>query len=90
MTVYRCPECRTRRTDPRKMLLHVLACKRAPVCSCGSYPYPHRPLSGMCALNPDAQVALALRAGTPPEQLLDVAAAVAFHMPGKLARVCPF
>jgi hypothetical protein len=71
------------------MALHMLACKR-PLCSCGSYTYPHRPLSGMCALNPDAQVALALRAGTAGDDLLDLAAEVAFFMPGKPAKECPF
>lgn len=85
----RCPECRTRRTDPRAFLLHVMSCER-PVCHCGSYTYPHRPMSGMCTLNPDAQVALAARAGTPPEQLLEVAIDVALHMRGKPMNEWPF
>jgi hypothetical protein len=86
---YRCPECRTRRTDPRKMILHVMECMR-PLCFCGSYTYPHRPESGMCANNPDAQVKLASRAGTPDEDLDDVYFSVVTSMPGKLSKVCPF
>lgn len=86
---YRCPECRTRRTDPRKMILHAMECMR-PLCACGSYPYPHRLGGGMCTHNPDAQVLLASRAGTPDDELLDVAADVAFNMPGKRAVQCPF
>jgi hypothetical protein len=86
---YRCPECRTRRTDVRKMILHVMQCIR-PLCFCCNYTYPHRPESGMCSLNPDAQVALARRAGTPEDELLDVAIDVALHMRGKKAVVCPF
>jgi hypothetical protein len=87
--VFRCPQCRTRRKDAHLMALHELQCPR-PACHCGSYAHPHRPLSGLCTLNPDAQVALAARAGTPQEDLLDVAIAVAWSMPGKPMRAWPF
>lgn len=86
---FRCPQCRTRRVDGLAMLLHVMKCTR-PVCHCGSYAYPHRPAGGLCTLNPDVQVALASRAGTPDHELPDVADAVAFSMRGKAAKVCPF
>lgn len=85
----RCPECRTRRTDPRAFILHCMGCTR-PLCHCGSYAYPHRPLGGMCTLNPDAQVTLASRGGTPGEELLDVAIDVALHMRGKRMMAWPF
>jgi hypothetical protein len=71
------------------MVLHMMACKR-PTCSCGSYPYPHRPLSGLCTQNPDAQLLLASRAGTPDADLDDVWFTIVTSMPGKLARECPF
>jgi hypothetical protein len=86
---YRCPQCRTRRTDPHLMVLHVMDCMR-PLCFCGAYTYPHRYLGGDCFHNADAQVKHASRAGTPDDELRDVAAAVAFSMPGKPAKVCPF
>lgn len=87
--VFRCPQCRTRRKDAHLMTMHEMQCPR-PACHCGSYAYPHRPMSGLCTLNPDAQVALAARAGTPPEELMDVAVDVAWSMPGKPMRAWPF
>lgn len=87
--VFRCPQCRTRRKDAHLMTMHEMQCPR-PACHCGSYAYPHRPMSGLCTLNPDAQVALAARAGTSPEDLLDVAVDVAWSMRGKPMRAWPF
>lgn len=89
MPALRCPECRTRRADPHLMALHVLNCPR-PLCTCGSYTYPHRPMAGLCTLNPDAQVTLAARAGTPKHELLDVAIEVALSMRGKPLKAWPF
>lgn len=86
---FRCPQCRTRRTDGRLFLLHVMECTR-PLCHCGAYTYPHRPVSGECYQNPEAQVLHASRAGTPDDELADVAADVAFNMRGKPAKECPF
>lgn len=71
------------------MVLHVMDCIR-PLCHCGAYAYPHRYMGGLCHHNPDVQVLHASNAGTPDEDLLDVAADVAFNMPGKRATVCPF
>lgn len=84
----RCPECRTRRKDPRAFLLHVMACKR-PVCHCMAYTYPHRPGSGECFHNPEAQMRRAVELSG-DQHPLDVAADVAFHIPGKPMRAWPF
>lgn len=86
---YRCPQCRTGRMSGALMVLHMMDCRR-PLCHCMAYKHPHRPMGGDCHANPDAQVALASRAGTPDAELLDVAADVAFNMRGKRAVVCPF
>ncbi|MDB5965854.1 MAG: hypothetical protein JWQ72_2354 [Polaromonas sp.] len=86
---YRCPQCRTGRMSGALMVLHMMDCPR-PMCHCMAYTYPHRPLSGECFLNPDAQVVHASRAGTPDDELLDVQIDVALSMRGKTAAVCPF
>lgn len=86
---FRCPECRTRRTSGAAMVLHMMQCKRQ-MCDCGGYHFRHRLGSGMCYENPASHVKHASRAGTPDDELLDVAASVAWHLPGKPSKVCPF
>lgn len=87
---YRCPQCRTRRTDGRAMVLHMMQCPR-PVCDCGGYPFKHRTGSGYCHANPDSVMRHAVhRTDMPRDALLDMAADHAFHTKGKLAKVCPF
>lgn len=87
--VLRCPECRTRRVDAHLMFRHVQKCKR-PVCHCLAYPYPHRPVSGECFKNPEAQVRRAMQHATPDAHPDDVFLDVALSMPGKPMRAWPF
>jgi hypothetical protein len=89
MARLRCPECRTRRTDPHAMVLHVLRCKR-PLCHCLGLTYPHRPMSGLCHLNPEAQVSRALDAAGPGDNPVDLFLDVALSMPGKPMKAWPF
>lgn len=86
---FRCPQCRTRRTDGRSFLLHLMQCPR-PLCHCGGYHFAHRPFSGLCYQNPASHVVHASRAGTPDDELADIAIDVALTMPGRRSTVCPF
>lgn len=65
----RCPECRTRRVDPRLMSQHRVHCKR-PLCLCGGYHYAHRPGSALCEQNPVSILYIAARQGESDESLL--------------------
>lgn len=86
----RCPECGTRRTDPRLMVKHRLACIR-PVCNCLRVPHPHRPGSyPLCEQNPMGDVLKALLEGMSEEDALELAADIAFNNPGRPSTVCPF
>lgn len=87
--IYRCVQCRTRRADRHLLALHEQQCKR-PLCDCGGYHFRHRPGSRLCEHNPMSAVLLASRAGTPDEELPDIAAGVAFHVKGRPSKVCPF
>jgi hypothetical protein len=78
----RCPECRTRRTDPALMALHRLHCIR-PLCHCEGVPFAgglaaHRPGTLGCDLHPLAPLTRAERRGESPEMLAYIAA----RMPG--------
>ena len=86
----RCPECRTRRTDPSLMVKHELKCSR-PVCHCLSVTHPHRPGSyPLCEHNPMSGLLLAVRAGTDAEEAADIAADIAFNVKGRPSVACPF
>jgi len=69
--VYRCPECRTPRKSWDLFVKHCLTCPRK-TCSCGGYPYTHRPGSPCCEQHPRATLYRAERAGATPEQLADL------------------
>lgn len=86
----RCPECRTRRTDPHSMVLHRLACKR-PLCHCLRVTHPHRPGSyPLCEQNPMSDVLQALLQGVSDEEALDIAVEIALTKPGLPSVACPF
>jgi hypothetical protein len=87
----RCPECGTRRTDPRAMVLHRLKCPR-PICHClTGATYPHRPGSTLtCEGNPMSGMHLAVLHGATPEEAADIALEIALAGGGKPSTVCPF
>lgn len=86
----RCPECGTRRTDPRAMVLHRLKCVR-PVCDCLRVPHPHRPGGfPLCEQNPDSDVLLAIAHGATTEEAMDISIEIALTRPGRRAVQCPF
>lgn len=86
----RCPQCRTRRTDPHVMVLHRLHCGR-PLCHCLAVTFPHRPSSfPACDLNPLAGYFRALLHGATREQADDIALGIAWHDGGAQAVACPF
>lgn len=65
---YRCPECRTRRTDFVKLLEHVQTSKHK-LCGCGGYRYVHRPGSPFCESNPLSALLMADRYGATDDDL---------------------
>lgn len=86
----RCPECRTRRTDPRLMVLHRLKCER-PLCHCLRVTHPHRPGSfPLCECNPMSDALLALLSGVSDEEAFDIAVEIAFQHQGIASTACPF
>lgn len=86
----RCPECGTRRTNPRLMVLHRLKCTR-PVCHCLRVPHPHRPGGyPLCECNPMSDVLKAVLEGASEEQALEIAVEIAFDRPGQRSINCPF
>jgi hypothetical protein len=86
---YRCPECRTRRTDFALYVLHCMRCPRK-TCACGGYHHPHRPGSPCCVHNPLGTLHAAARAGESADVLLDIAADIGFDHPGTPSKECPF
>lgn len=87
---YRCPECRTRRTDWLILQAHCAAAGHA-VCNCGGYHYAHRPGSPFCKLNAWSDLRHAERAGEGAEKLLEIAIDIAFDNPGQPhVGECPF
>jgi len=93
--VLRCPECRTRRVDPRLMVFHRLQCKR-PLCHCLRVPPPHRPGGfPLCEADPMSDVRLALLHGATPEEADDIALEILLTNPKAARRTpagapCPF
>lgn len=88
--VYRCPECRTPRKSYELFVKHCLTCPRS-TCTCGGYPYKHRPGSPCCEQNPLSILYQADRAGATTEQLLELAADIAFDDCGtNTTTKCPF
>lgn len=87
----RCPECRTRRTDPRAMSMHRIRCKR-PLCHCmAGATYPHRPGSfKTCDYHPLAGMFRALLCGATKEEAEDIFFDIALAGGGPLAKECPF
>jgi hypothetical protein len=85
----RCPNCRTRRTDPHAMVLHMLTCKQRD-CTCGGYHFKHRWGSPLCVGNDLSDVRLAARQGEPDEVLEEILIDIAFDKPGQRSAVCPF
>lgn len=72
------------------MVLHVMGCKR-PLCHCMRVTHPHRPGSyPLCEKNPMSDALIAALMGATEEQVEDVIADIAWHTPGKPAKVCPF
>lgn len=61
---YRCPECRTRRTDYRLFLQHQVDAGHK-VCNGGGYHHAHRPGSKFCQANPLAVLNEAKRRDEP-------------------------
>ena len=53
------------------------------LCRCGGYHYAHRPSSPCCEQNDWSDLGRAQRAGASPHEQLDIAAALAFELPGK-------
>ena len=84
----RCPQCRTRRTDPHAMVLHRLQCKR-PLCHCGGFVFDpgglahHRPGSPCCDQHPRGPLMQALRGVDDPNEQLQILADWAWDTPGK-------
>lgn len=89
----RCPECRTRRTDPHLMALHRLTCKR-PLCRCGGFIFEgglahHRPGSPYCDHHERGPLMQALRGVDDPEAQLQILADWAWDTPGKTMKEFP-
>lgn len=82
----RCPECRTRRTDPHAMALHRLKCMR-PLCTCEGVPFEHglaahRPGTQGCDQHPFAGLHRAERHGASPAELADIERRIRAMLPG--------
>lgn len=86
---FRCPECGTRRTNGKYMILHMMDCKRE-TCDCEGYHFRHRKGSGLCKENPDGLKRHAARLIEDDDELQDVIADIAFHTKGKVSKICPF
>lgn len=87
---YRCPQCRTRRTDWLHLVAHCHNTGHA-LCGCGGYHYAHRPGSPYCQRNPWSGLRHAERAGEPEETLLEIFIDIAYENPGRPhVGDCPF
>lgn len=80
--MYRCPACRTRRVSFTTLVKHVHNTGHA-LCRCGAYHYAHRPGGGCCERNPMGALHASRRAGASQDDLLDLAAELAWETPGK-------
>lgn len=88
--VFRCPECRTRRTKHALMASHIRESGHR-LCLCGGYHYKHRPGSPYCERNPVSIIYLAARGGEPEESLALLAMSIASEQPelaGRVEQVC--
>jgi len=89
---FRCPECRTRRTDYGLFLQHLKLTGHR-VCNCGGYHYPHRADSPYCHKNALAPYRHAARESTDKLMLLDIFIDCvwdASSKPVKPGTICPF
>lgn len=83
---YRCPQCRTRRTDARAMSDHVARCIR-PLCTCEGVPFAnglaaHRPGTIGCDHHPFAGLHRAARYGASDAELDDIERRIRSGLPG--------
>jgi hypothetical protein len=85
----RCPNCRTRRTDPHAMVLHQLRCRQVD-CTCGGYHFKHRQGSPLCVGNPWGDLNAARARGETPEVLEDIFFDTVLSKPAQRATACPF
>ena len=86
MAVYRCPECRTRRSTLGLLTRHLQQTDHA-VCHCGGYHYAHRPGSPYCVHNAQSPALLAWRAGASDDEVLEISIELALTVPGKPMKV---
>jgi hypothetical protein len=87
---YRCPECRTRRTDPHLMVLHIFKCKR-PLCHCLRVTHPHRPGSfPLCEQNFYSDILKAALEGATREDVENILLERAWDHGGVSSKECPF
>jgi hypothetical protein len=87
----RCPNCRTRRTDPRKMAEHVAQCLQDS-CSCEGVPFErglgtHRKGTRGCMHHPLAGLDRAARHGASDSELANIERRIRAELPGP---DCPF
>lgn len=80
--MFRCPACRTRRSDYGLFTKHLRETGHK-VCNCAGYHFQHRPGSPLCWSNPMSEVLDAKRRGEPMDVLLDIAAHCAWEYQGK-------
>lgn len=82
----RCPNCRTRRTDPHAMVLHRLTCDRA-LCTCEGVPFErglatHRKGTRGCVHHPMAALDRAARHGASDSELASIERRIRAELPG--------
>lgn len=80
--MFRCPACRTRRQDYKLFTRHLRESGHK-VCTCSGYHYAHRPGSKCCEQNLWSALHCAVRRGEGQDVLLDIAADLAWDLPGK-------
>lgn len=82
----RCPNCRTRRTDPVAMRNHMPVCSK-PFCFCEGVPFEkglahHRPGTRGCEKHPLAGLDRAARHGASEAELADIERRIRAELPG--------
>lgn len=81
----RCPNCRTRRTDPHAMAEHVRNCSRE-TCNCEGVPFErglgtHRKGTRGCQHHPFAGLDRAARHGATPDELAQIEQRIKAELP---------